>query len=170
MSLVSPEHFHSTGAVAPVCAQTPVNGQACWTRFAMDGQDAGTFSHKVAHSLCQKLGTVDQFFSTTRNITDNTVSQETNVRIANLDCFRTHLSLEIYKIQNQFQAECVCVLGSQTAVSQSKSRLQTSAFHVHHSPKMCNLSVLFQSVHFTSSNVTTSFLTTIITPLEVCFP
>ena len=44
-------------------------------------------------------------FSTTRNITDDTVLLGTRLRIPNLDCFRTHLLSETYKIRNQLQAE-----------------------------------------------------------------
>ena len=45
------------------------------------------------NTVCDKnIGTLDKFFSTTRNTTEHMVLVEAKLSVANLDCFRTWVS------------------------------------------------------------------------------
>ena len=77
----------------------------------MDCQQTDTFSHQVEHSLWYKIATVEKLYQQQ----DETLQTGKKIEDCKLGLFRTNLLLEIYKIQNQQQAE-YCAHWDQTFV------------------------------------------------------
>ena len=83
------------------------------------------------NTACGKRQARLKSMSTTRNITDHAVLLEVRLRTAELDCFRTHLLLEMYKIQNKFQAGYCAYLDHKQLIHSANLRPMT-LFQIRH--------------------------------------